>query len=59
MYTKWDSGMGTLKVYKENSQGVKTILFEKSGNQGQKWIEEKIFIPATHGLKVRKQYFSV
>ncbi|KAK3102561.1 hypothetical protein FSP39_012207 [Pinctada imbricata] len=46
------TSVGTLRVYTENVTAVQTIIFEKSGNQGDQWFTVSVDIPATTGLIV-------
>jgi len=44
--------MGTLNVYTEGEGVSKSLLFTKSGNQGDMWYNEEFDIPAMTNLKV-------
>ncbi|XP_076114385.1 uncharacterized protein LOC143082550 [Mytilus galloprovincialis] len=51
MYSYTASHMGTLDVYMSDDSGS-TLLFTKSGNQGNIWRQAEIYIPAVDNLKL-------
>lgn len=53
MYSYTASHMGTLDVYMSDDSGS-TLLFTKSGNQGNIWRQAEIYIPDVDNLKVSK-----
>ena len=45
--------INALKVFKISSSGAGTELFLKTGNQGNKWFDVKIDLPAGGSYQVR------
>ena len=52
-YHMYGSYMGSLRVFKTEN-GVETLLWEKSGDQGNQWHEGKINITSKSSFKVLK-----
>lgn len=46
------SKMGTLNIYTEGTTTAKSIIWTRSGSQGNDWVKGKVNITAMHGLKV-------
>ena len=45
--------VNALKVFKISLSGAGTELFKKTGNQGNKWFDVKIDLPASGSYQVR------
>lgn len=58
MYSYYSADMGTLNIYMSDDSGS-TLLFTKSGNQGNIWMQAEIEIPDVDNLKVSKAIFFV
>ncbi|XP_076084499.1 MAM and LDL-receptor class A domain-containing protein 1-like isoform X1 [Mytilus galloprovincialis] len=46
------SKMGTLNIYTEGTTTAKSIIWTRSGSQGNDWVKGKVNITAMHGLKI-------
>jgi hypothetical protein len=44
--------MGTLNVYQRGSNGVKKLIFTKSGGQGPDWKYQEVTVVPMPGLQV-------
>ena len=52
-YHMWGSGMGKLDVQMKNSDGSNTrTVFEKSGQQGYKWLQANVTVKSSSSYKV-------
>jgi len=44
--------MGTLNIYQRGSNGVKRLIFTKSGGQGRDWKYGEVTVTPMAGLRV-------
>ncbi|XP_076090335.1 enteropeptidase-like [Mytilus galloprovincialis] len=54
MRSYYPLNMGTLRITMTDNTGNETLLFTRSGDQGEKWLQAKVDIPAVDNLKVCK-----
>ena len=54
----YGSSTGTLNVYMKDKDGKSTLVWSKSGDQGNKWIEAKLTLESKLDYKVKVMIFS-